>query len=175
MTKEEYKLEKARISYELFKNKKFFKKARAIVLKNNKLLALKVTYKDTGIVHYLFPGGSVDDGETTKQAVVRETLEEFNIDVKVEKYLGNLYYSNPMEYKGETFNSNRIDYYYICTYLKPGNQTTFGVDGEFDRPDRTYEHVELTINEIKKLTPEQLNNIDNRNYKKLIEYMEEKN
>lgn len=174
MTKEDYKLEKSRISYELFKNHKYFKKARAIVLKNNKLLALKVTYKNTGIVHYLFPGGSVDDGETTKQAVIRETLEEFNVVVKVDKYLGKLYYANEMEYKGETFKSNRIDYYYICKYLKQGNETKFGVDGEFDRPDRTYEHVELTINEIKKLTPSQLNDMDEKNFNKLIEYMESK-
>lgn len=175
MTKEEYKLEKARISYELRKQNKFFRKARAIVLKNNKLLAIKVVFKESGNIHYLFPGGGVDEGETIKQASVRETLEEFSVIVKAKKYLGKHYYKVPQTYKGETFISNRIDYYYICEYINDATSKEFGVEGEFNRPDRTYEKVELTVNEVKKITPEQLNNIDNRNHKKLIEYMEEKN
>ena len=175
MTKEEYKLEKARISYELYKNHKFFKKSRAIVLKNGKLLALKVTYKNTGETHYLFPGGSVDEGETTKQAVVRETLEEFDINVKVIKYLGKLYYKNSQTYKDITFYSNRIDYYYICEYLSNANTKVFGVDGEFNRPDRIYERVELSLSQIKDLTPNQLNDMDKNNYNKLVAFMEQNN
>ena len=175
MAKEEYFLEKARISYELHKQNKFFKKSRAIIIKNNKLLAIKVIFKESGKVHYLLPGGGVDQYETTKQAAIRETLEEFSIEVKVTKYLGKHYYKIKQTYKDENFTSNRIDYYYICEYIKDAENNNFGIEGEFNRPDRTYEKVELTLNDVKQITPDELNNIDKGNYNKLIEYLTKNN
>lgn len=41
----------------------------------------------------MFAGGSVDEGETTRQAIVREVLEETGAKVTKLKYLAREYYS----------------------------------------------------------------------------------
>ena len=62
MARNETNLEKIKYSYELTKQRKFFRKARALVVKDGKLLLIKVDYNN-GRVHYLLPGGGVDDNE----------------------------------------------------------------------------------------------------------------
>ena len=53
------------------------KKVRAIIL-NSEGKALLVKY--TGL--YMFPGGSIDEGESEKQALKREILEESGIEIQ---------------------------------------------------------------------------------------------
>ena len=168
----DYFRQKTIYSYDLYKNRKFFKKARAIVIKDNKLLVIKVTYND-GRIHYLLPGGGVDEGETIKVAAVRETLEEYNDNVEAIKYLGKQYYKVPMELDGEKFVSNRVEYYYICKYLSPSTNTEFGIEGEFTtKKDRTYEKTTLTLDQLKNIKCSDLNDMDEKNYQKLITYFE---
>jgi len=114
MGNQDYQNEKVRISYELMKNRKLFRKARAIIMKDNKLLAIKVVYKDDRPDHYLFPGGGVDEGETISEAAVREAYEEYGVRVTPIKQLGKQYYSVQMKYNGESFYSKRVEYHYIC-------------------------------------------------------------
>lgn len=52
-------------------------KAAGILIRDRKLLV----ERSEGKVHFIAPGGSVEPGETVKQAVVRELKEEFDIDV----------------------------------------------------------------------------------------------
>lgn len=171
MGNQEYQNEKARISYELMKNHKLFRKVRAIILKDNKLLAIKVEYRDERPDHYLFPGGGVDAGETISEAAVREAYEEYGVRVTPIKQLGKQYYSVQMKYNGESFYSKRVEYHYICKLENIEEDSDFGVAGEFDRDDRSYEKVELSLDDIVKLNHNDLNDMSKNNYDKLIEFM----
>lgn len=53
-------------------------KAAGIVIQDRKLLVEKSVGKD----FYISPGGSIEEGETAKQALVRELEEEFTINVE---------------------------------------------------------------------------------------------
>lgn len=55
--------------------------AGLIVTKNNQLL---LAYSSNKNAWYL-PGGKVDKGETTKEALIREIREELNIDLQPDK------------------------------------------------------------------------------------------
>src|SRR5664279_4736333 len=52
-------------------------KAAGIIIENRRLL----TERSYGKEFFIAPGGSIEDGETPEQAVVRELLEEFQIVV----------------------------------------------------------------------------------------------
>lgn len=173
MNNTEYVNSKILYSYNLKKQRKFFRKARAIVLRGTDLLVIRVNYKNNDI-HYLLPGGGVDDGETIKQAVVRETLEEYSVNVRPVKYLGSQYYNVPMELNGEKFISNRVEYFYVCEYLSDATDTPFGVEGEFEKDDRTYTKTTLSLAELKNIPSTMLNNMDQKNYDKLIAFIESK-
>lgn len=170
MARNETNPEKIKYSYGLTKQRKFFRKARAIVIKDGKLLAIRIDYNN-GKHHYLLPGGGVDDNETIKDAMVRETLEEYNAVVVPTKYLDKQYYNIPLEYNGEKFVSHRIDYYYICEFKNFSNNTEFGIGEEFKKDDRTYTKVELSLEDVLKEKPQNLNSMCERTYKKLVFYM----
>jgi 8-oxo-dGTP diphosphatase len=53
-------------------------KSAGIIIKNRKLLV----ERSEGTKPFIAPGGSVEKGETAKQALVRELKEEFSINVK---------------------------------------------------------------------------------------------
>jgi 8-oxo-dGTP pyrophosphatase MutT (NUDIX family) len=55
-------------------------KAAGIIVVDRKLLVERSRNKK----FFIAPGGSIEDGETPKLALVRELQEEFNIDVKEE-------------------------------------------------------------------------------------------
>ncbi len=55
-------------------------KAGGIIIKDRKLLVEKSKNKD----FFIAPGGSIEDGESPKEALVRELLEEFKIKVTEE-------------------------------------------------------------------------------------------
>ena len=103
MNNSEYKNSKTEFSYKLYKENRFFRKARAIVLKNNEVLVIRIDFKDGRPPHYLLPGGGVDDGETIKKTAIRETLEEYGAIVVPEHYLGKQYYNVPLNRNGEKF------------------------------------------------------------------------
>ena len=170
----EYIKSKQELSYELFLKNKFYKKARAIVVKNGKLFVIKITYNDGRKTHYLVPGGGVDEGETIKQAVVRETLEEYDVHVRPVKYIGRQYYKSRDCFNDIKFISNRVEYYYICEYLADAKTNQFGEFGEFDSKEKTYEKVELSLDDVLKINPYDLNNMNQEIYDKVIEYMKGK-
>lgn len=57
--------------------------------------------------YYTFPGGGLEEGETTEEGCIREIKEEFGINVKVVKKL--------YEMKSEKFNQKEI--FYLCEYV----------------------------------------------------------
>ena len=57
-------------------------KAAGIIIRDKKLLVERSKGKD----FFISPGGSIEAGETAKQALVRELKEEFDIDTKEEDF-----------------------------------------------------------------------------------------
>lgn len=179
-----YKRQKLEYAYSLYQNKKFFKKARAIVVENGKVLLIEVTYLN-GIAddlarnenrkgydkHYLLPGGGVDEGETIKQAVVREALEEYGVNVEPVKYFGRSYYTVPMNIDGADFKSNRVEYFYLCKVISDDKSAAFGLEGEFSAKNKSYKKVKLSLEEILALDPADLNDMNKKTYDLLVDYL----
>ena len=60
--------------------KQIINKAGGILIQNRKLLVEKSDNKD----FFIAPGGTIEQGETPKQALVRELMEEFQIKITEE-------------------------------------------------------------------------------------------
>ena len=82
--------------------------AKAVVIKDNKLLAIKLN--DGNEEFYILPGGGQDSEEQLPQAVVREVREETGIDVRC----GDLLFVIEGVH-GEDF--HRVDLVFNCEYL----------------------------------------------------------
>ena len=122
-----YFYEKSKMYYENFKAGKLTKKVSAIIKDGNKYLTLVREGKRA-----MFAGGSVDEGETTRGAVVREVLEECGAKVTKLKYLKKDYYSVDWEFEGIKFPNKRVSYTYLCEVEKD-NLKAQGLAGEFDK------------------------------------------
>jgi len=57
-----------------------------IVLIENDKVALIERHR-AGLEYYVFPGGGVDEGETTEQAAIREAMEELGVEVAIKQKL----------------------------------------------------------------------------------------
>lgn len=123
-----YFYEKSKMYYEKYKAKKLTKKVGSIVKDGNKYLTILREGKRP-----MFAGGSVDEGETTREAIVREVLEETGAKVTKLKYLARDYYSVDWEFDGIVFPNKRVEYTYLCEVEKGVNLTLKGLEGEFDK------------------------------------------
>lgn len=126
----DYYYEKSKMYYEKYLAKKLTKKVGSIIKSGNKYLAIIREGKRP-----CFPGGSVDEGETTRQAIIREVLEETGAKVTKLKYLAREYYSVDWEFEGITFPNKRVEYTYLCEVEK-GDYSAQGLEGEFDKDTR---------------------------------------
>lgn len=62
----------------------------AYIKKDNKVLIAKRSTGDKNVFgKWEFPGGKLEEGETEKQALKREIKEEFELDIKVKKFIIN--------------------------------------------------------------------------------------
>lgn len=73
--------------------------AGCAIINNGKLLLIWKKRHE----HYEFPGGKVEEGESFRQAALRETKEEIDCDVNIIKYLGYKEFS----VKGSNFQSHK--------------------------------------------------------------------
>ena len=85
-------------------NGKFRLRVSGMIIKNNKLLVHE-TQKLKG---YCLPGGHVEEGKSTKQAILREMKEELKINVKIT----DLFCINENIYDTGETTSQEINYYY---------------------------------------------------------------
>lgn len=122
-----YFYEKSKFYYEKYKAGKLTKKVGAIIKDGNKYLTIIRDGKRA-----MFAGGSVDEGETTRQAIVREVFEEAGAKVTKLKYLKRDYYSVDWEFESIKFPNKRVEYTYLCEVEK-GNYSAQGLEGEFDK------------------------------------------
>jgi 8-oxo-dGTP diphosphatase len=60
----------------------------AIITDGERVLMVRRRVKE-GDLSWQFPAGGVEDGETTEEAAVRETLEETGLTVKAVRYIGD--------------------------------------------------------------------------------------
>jgi 8-oxo-dGTP diphosphatase len=82
----------------------------ALIKKNNKyLIAKRSTGSEEVLGKWEFPGGKVEEGETEECALVREIKEEFEMNIKVNKFLIN----NICEYPSKIIDLRLYDCEYI--------------------------------------------------------------
>ncbi len=82
----------------------------AVIVKDSKYFIAKRN-KDKHLGGYFeFPGGKQDDNETLEQTVIREIKEELNVDITVDRKLGEEHYSD------EKINVHL--HYFFCTIIK---------------------------------------------------------
>ena len=159
-THEQYNQEKLAFAFNLAKQNKFFRKARAIIVKDNKLLVLHKLNNHT----LQLPGGGINDNENAKSATIREVKEETNAVVKINHYLGKYYYTAKLEYEGQQFLSKRVEFIYICDFVKFCEERELGIDGEFLN---NVELVEIPFSQINKMS------LPPRLKQKALEYLKE--
>ena len=113
------------------------KTARAIIIKDNKLLVFFRRKIKNGkeITYYAIPGGHLEDNETLEETCIREIKEELNLDIEIIDYLGNIIVDNQEEY-----------YYYVNII---GGELCFGGE-ELERQsiDNYYEIRWISLDEI---------------------------
>ena len=122
----DYFYEKSKMYYENYKAKKLTKKVGSVIKDGDKYLAIIREGKRP-----MFAGGSVDEGETTRQAIAREVFEETGAKVTKLKYIAREYYSVDWEFEGIKFPNKRVEYTYLCE-VENGNLCAKGLEGEFD-------------------------------------------
>ncbi len=165
----EYLDKKAIYAYNLAKEKKFFKKARAVIIDKNNIYLIKVTNKN-GDVSYLLPGGGVDDGETPKSAAEREAFEEYGVKVKNGKYIARQYYSCELSLNGEKFKSNRVEYFYLFELDKSiKSADNFGLEGEFERENTIYEKITIPLSKIKSIDLKKFGKMNEKTYSNFLQ------
>lgn len=81
------------------------KRVRAVIIKDNKILLIKRTKKDS--VYWVIPGGAVEEKETNEEALKRECKEELGIDIQIKELLLEVKSQKP-ETKGQK------EYFYLC-------------------------------------------------------------
>ena len=96
---------------------------------NNVLIARRSTGDENVLGKWEFPGGKVEPNETEEHAIEREIKEEFELDIKANKYIIN----NVCEYPTKTVDLRL----YECEYIS----------GEFKLHDHS-EYKWVNINEL---------------------------
>ena len=79
-------------------------RVRAVIIKDDKVLLIH--RKKPGYEYHVFPGGAVEEGESLKNALIREVEEETSLDIKIVKLL----------YKDiDEFGQDQS--FYLCEYI----------------------------------------------------------
>ncbi len=163
---ENYKKARREESYDIFKKGKFFRKARAFIVRDNKIILLKYYDKERGVFKYIIPGGGINPGENAKAACVREALEEIGVEIKPYKYIGKEYYNIPLEFDGKKYLSKRVNFFYMCKFVKQNDLSHLGLVGEFDSEKITIDYVSLE--DLLQTKHYYINNITKKTYEKLV-------
>jgi 8-oxo-dGTP pyrophosphatase MutT (NUDIX family) len=98
------------------------KSARCVLLNDKNEVSLQFVGKNN---YYKLPGGGVDEGETEKDALVREIIEEVGCDITIEQELGII-----IEYR-DAHELIQISYGYIAR-----------VKGDIREPEYTQSEID---------------------------------
>ena len=124
-----YYTNKAKLAYELHSKGLPFRKTYAVVEKDGKFLVLTAT---KGKHKYMLAGGTIDNGEDVNTAVIREVMEELNVNVEVVKHLGTIKYQSNWNYEGNSFVMENVAEIMYTKFVGFSNNDKLGLDGEFD-------------------------------------------
>ena len=110
----------------------------AIIIKDQSVALIKRIREDR--IYYLFPGGTVETGETNVEACTREIKEELGLEIIVEKLIAEV-----------TFNQN-TQYYYQCRIVAGIFGSGAGEEYQPGLPEARgrYEPVWMNIADIQK-------------------------
>lgn len=100
-------------------NGSFRLRVSGMIIRDNKLLV----HETQKFVGFCLPGGHVEIGETTKQAILREMKEELNIDAQII----NLFCINENIYIKDEKTVQEINYYYKLKSLSKLPNKTFSI------------------------------------------------
>ncbi|WBW97333.1 NUDIX domain-containing protein [Oceanirhabdus sp. W0125-5] len=90
--------------------------AKAIIVKDNKILFVKYCSKRTGIVYYVLPGGGQEGGETLSDTLKRECLEELGVEIDVgEIALVTEYIGKNHKFADLHSKLHKMDFMFFCT------------------------------------------------------------
>lgn len=166
MSIEEYSQAKLEESYRLYKEGRFFKKSRALIINRNRLVVL--SYRDGKKEKFVLPGGGIEEGEGSKKAAVRESMEEVGMKVFPYKFIGKEYYSCNLEYNGERFPSKRVTFYYLCKGIGKLEGIVMGLEGEFDKTKELSVKT-LSYEDLLTIKPHKLNSMRKKTFEKFME------
>ena len=110
--------------------KKESESVRGIVIHDGKLLLLKRVKQ--GQEYYVLPGGHLDEGESTRDAVTREILEETSVQSEVQRLL----YKAMVPARNSVKSKKILQSYYLCKYKD-------GEPAPTDAPEYTDQRVEI--------------------------------
>lgn len=88
---------------------------------NNVLIARRSTGDENVLGKWEFPGGKVEPNETEGHAIEREIKEEFELDIKANKYITN----NVCEYPTKTVDLRLYECEYISGEFKLHNHSEY--------------------------------------------------
>lgn len=123
---------------------KFKLRVCGIITKDNKILFSKSLINEG----YVFPGGHVEIGETTKEAIVREIKEEINLDVNI----NSLFCIHENVYADKEYGiANEIAYYYILDTKQVLKDEPFNIT-EIDKGEiKTHDFIFIDIKDLVKM------------------------
>ena len=128
------------------------KRAAAIIVKNDEILLMH-RFKD-GREYFVFPGGSVEKGESIKEAVIREIKEELCLDIKIDRLLFKIFVQT------NKYDSGRMSYFYLVREFT-GTPRLGGPEKERMNKNNQYYPEWKELNQLKELTnlyPEEAKN-----------------
>lgn len=103
-------------------NNRIRNSAKAIIIKDNKLLVIK-SQEGEGTPWYVLPGGGQGHEETLHDALIRECHEELNSNVKVKKLvLVREYIGKNHEFAEVDGGVHQIDFFFECELTSPLDQ-----------------------------------------------------
>ena len=108
-----------------------------VVIHKNKVLVL---YRSQNGRHagWVMPKGTLEAGETYKQAALREVKEEAGVTANIVKYIGKTRYN----FKGDQGLINKTVYWYLMTadsfYCRPQAEEYFADAGYYKRHEAYY-------------------------------------
>lgn len=90
--------------------------AKAIIIRDQHLLAVELEPLDDGKRFFILPGGGQEKGETFEEAVTRECLEELGADIEVGPLtLVREYIGKNHEFAYRDPDVHQIEYMFTCT------------------------------------------------------------
>jgi len=119
--------------------------ARGVIIQDNAILCNRGRNAKTGEEYYALPGGHIDPGESSREAVIRELQEELQVSVAV----GGMLFVSESVYPGRHENDGRR--HEIVLYFQANLESELREqDGKILSPEADKNFRWLALSEIEK-------------------------